>query len=169
MNMAITLGSGIIFTVFLGKMKTKTGVLRILRKGNQWEAYIAKVMSDSGRHHSQRFVRWTDHDGIITDEITQVRIYMAQFANNPVVGMAVHDIKIWRLEERQDEVPYIAGEGDIITFDHKNADILINGESRMDLKQLGASFFKLKPGENQLVVTPDDSFDVKCRYRPTYL
>lgn len=144
------------------------GVLRILRKENYWEAYIAKVMSDSGRHHSQRFVRWTDHDGIVTDEITQVRIYMAQFADKPAARMAVHDIKIWRLEERQDEVPYIADEGDIITFDHKEKLILINGEPRKDLKDFGASYFTLKPGENQLIVMPENSFDVKCRYRERF-
>lgn len=144
------------------------GVLRILRKGNQWEAYIAKVMSDSGRHHSQRFVRWTDHDGIVTDEITQVRIYMAQFADKPAARMAVHDIKIWRLEEKQDEVPYIADEGDIITFDHKEKLILLNGEPRKDLKDFGASYFTLKPGENQLIVMPENSFDVKCRYRERF-
>ena len=82
----------------------------------------------------------------------------------------IEHIKVTKLNKvEEDQTPYIAYPGDLITFDHKNADILINGESRADLKQLGASFFRLKKDENLLVVSPDDSFDVKCRYRPTYL
>ncbi len=68
-----------------------------------------------------------------------------------------------------DQTPYILYQGDKVTFDHKNDDLLINGEPRMDLKNFGGSFFKLNKGENLILVSPEDSFDAKVTYRDKYL
>ena len=144
------------------------GLLRILRVGNYWEAYITKINQSTGRHHTSRWRSWTDTDGVISDEVTQVQIYMAQYENRSPIEMGVHDIKIWRLQREPEKIPYIAYPTDIITFDHKERLILLNGEPRKDLKDFGASYFTLKPGENQLIVMPENSFDVKCRYRERF-
>lgn len=69
----------------------------------------------------------------------------------------------------EDQTPYILYPEDVVIFDHKNDDILVNGEPRNDLKNFGGSFFKLAKGDNQLIVTPEDSFDTKVSYRDKYL
>lgn len=147
------------------------GVLRIGRHGKQWFTYVAQINQSTREHHSRLYRTWNDAAGQFSHlNLAQIQIYFAQMKDYSPASMRVHDLKVYKwnpITER--EIPYIAYPGDIITFDHKNADILINGESRADLKQLGASFFKLKKGENLLVVSPDDSFNVKCKYRPTYL
>lgn len=144
------------------------GILRIGRRGKHWFAYITKVDPDTGKYHSGRYRTWDDLEGVITDPIYQVRVYMAQYDNRQQVSMGLHDIKIWRFNRFENAVPYIAQEGDIITFDHKEKAIFINGEPRKDLKDFGASYFSLKPGKNQLIVYPEESFEVRCKYRERF-
>lgn len=144
------------------------GLLRILRRGNYWEAYITLMDPKTNRHHTSKWVSWVDTDSVIMDQVAQVQIYMAQFANNTPVDMGLHHIDIWKYNKNQVGVPYIAQIGDVITFDHQNGTILLNGEDRMDLKNFGATFFKLKKGKNQLSVIPANSFKVTCKYRERF-
>src|SRR5699024_3200997 len=51
-------------------------------------------------------------------------------------------------EETVDQTPYIIYEGDTITFDHEDDEILINGENREGLKNFGGKFFPLHKGYN---------------------
>ena len=144
------------------------GILRIVRKGTYWEAYISKINPSTGRHHSSRWTSWRDVNGLFLDEITQIQIYFGKFGNYTEIPMSVHDVKVWRYNKKEPhEVPYIADVGDIITFDHRKHDLMINGESRLDIKDFGASFFTLKRGENQLIVHPSDSFKTTLFYRET--
>lgn len=146
------------------------GILRIEKKGNSWQAYIARV-TEGGVHHSRFPSRWVDTEDVFTDKkIAQIQISFLRFKATAIPLYRVHHIKVWKLNDlEQNQIPYIADAGDIITFDHRNADILINGENRKDLKQFGASFFKLKKGINQFVVMPTESFHVKCRFRERFL
>lgn len=153
----------------LGVWNNFYGLLRILRKGNYWEAYICLIDQTTGRHHTERWASWTDMQKTIMDSVAQVQIYMAQFETNPAVDMAVHDIKVWRLNQDEVKVPYIANVGDKITFDMMSKVVLINGEPMKKLKQLGATYFTLNSGNNQLVIMPRDSFRVNVKYRERYL
>ncbi|MGY3718827.1 phage distal tail protein, partial [Sutcliffiella cohnii] len=65
-------------------------------------------------------------------------------------------------------VPYIADLGDIITLNHVDDKILINGEERTDLKAFGGQYFKLAKGRNELIVYPMDSFQTSVRFRERY-
>jgi len=81
----------------------------------------------------------------------------------------INAIKVTELKEvKVDETPYILDVGDVVTFDHKDEDLLINGEPRNDLKNFGGSFFKLQKGYNNVVVTPSDTFDAKVKFRDKY-
>ena len=144
------------------------GMLRFERVGNRWSAYIAKIDQTTGRHHTRRSVIWTDNDEVFTRNVAQVVVHFGQYDSHTTGAMGVYDIKIWKINQGQSyEVPYIAYPEDIITFDHVNKDLLINGESRKDLKDFGATFFTLKKRENQLVVHPS-AFNTTLRYRTRF-
>ena len=146
------------------------GIMMLEKRGNQYTYYTTLVNQSTGRHYHARGSTYYDVTNSLGHTISAIQLHAGQYGNEPPVDLKIHDLKVYKINILSDyQVPYIAEPGDVIIFDHKNADILINGESRADLKQLGASFFKLKTGENRLVVSPDDSFDVKCKYRPTYL
>jgi predicted phage tail component-like protein len=145
------------------------GMLRIGRYDGEWFAYIAKIDPNTGVHSARMYRPWKDRDGQFTKKLAQVMVHFGQMGTYTPATVKLHDIKVFKWNPiTQSEIPYIAREGDVITFDHKEKNILINGESRLDLKDFGARFFKLKSGENILTVYPEQSFNVTCRYRERF-
>ena len=145
--------------------------LRLRRRGNEFEAWIAEKLDPQGIRLTGRHTRTlTDHEGKYQAKLAQVVIYMAGARNFAHFPMYFHHLTVTKLINLADyEVPYIARVGDIITFDHTNeGDILINGEPRNDLKDFGGSFFTLNKGFNQLTVFPFETFNTKLRFRPRY-
>ncbi|MFS8629626.1 MAG: phage tail family protein, partial [Bacillales bacterium] len=134
------------------------GMLRMRRIGQRFEFYVARIghTSEEGHIHHDTFTQiFHDVNNEYQGRLRYVEIHIGKFGDTPSPTLPrINAIEVFeRKEVLEDETPYIIYPGDIVTFDHKNADILINGESRADLKQLGASFFKLKKGENRLVVS----------------
>lgn len=147
-----------------------SGVLRLERDGYKIRPYFALIDS-SGREDwvASSFIYY-DYESKYQTPITQIQVAMRIWPVTERATMRVKDIKFWRYNEPvSNEVPYIAAPGDVITFDHKTKDILINGEDRMDLKDFGANFFRLKKGENKLIVYPDGAFRTTVKYRERYL
>jgi len=147
------------------------GVMRLEREKGVFRASVAMIDTDTGQHHT----RWhsepfEDIQGLYDDLLAGVQIHIGQYgAVQFIEDIAIHRIKVYKINQPgENQIPYIADTGDIITFDHQDKQILINGEARKDLKNFGASYFSLKPGANQLVVLPEESFDVTCKYRERY-
>lgn len=147
------------------------GVLRILRVGRYWEAYIAKVDGNTWTHSSGNFDRWTDDAGISLAPITQVQVHLAVFGPNSPTTQKINNIRITRYNDNiADQVPYFAYPGDIIEIDFKIRKIFLNGEERMDLKgDLGNSYFPLHPGYNQLMLEPAGKFDAVMSWPELFL
>ncbi|MGR6115708.1 distal tail protein Dit [Aeribacillus composti] len=153
-----------------GNWNDFAGHVELSREGNRWRAYFAMVDTSTGRHHTRRIVEWVDTENKFTRNVAQVVVHVGQFGSNEPISCGVYSISIFKINPNQsNKVPYIADVGDIITFDHVTKDILINGESRKDLKDFGARFFELQKGENQFVVLPSNSFAVRVRYRERFL
>ncbi|MGG3821092.1 distal tail protein Dit [Geobacillus thermodenitrificans] len=144
--------------------------LRLRRTGDKYEFYVARVLGD-GTHFEPLTASWTVFEDKFRGRLRYVGVFIDKYGNtasphtNRIDYIRVNAIT----QAAEDQTPYIAYPGDVITFDHQNSDILLNGESRMDLKQFGASFFKLKPGQNQFVVMPDNNFNVKVRFKERFL
>lgn len=150
-----------------GNWNIFSGVLRIEREGNVWRAYIAKVGTD-GRHSSRRSVEWIDSANKYMQRVAKVQVHMAQFASETPVQGGVSYVKVFKINNQPEATPYLANPGDVITFDHKNEEILLNGENAMTFKNFGARFFDLKKGQNELVVHPSNAFNVSMKYRETF-
>ena len=151
-----------------GNWNDFSGHVRIEREGNVWRAYFAKVDS-SGRHHTRRFAEWVDTENKFNRTVAQIVVHHGQYGSHEPVSGGVYSLNVYKInQEQENEVPYIAQPGDIITFDHKEKLLLINGEPRKDLKDFGARYFKLYKGENNLIVHTSDSFNVTCKYRERF-
>lgn len=141
------------------------GILRMSRRGNVWEAYVARIDGD-GNHVGRRYVSWEDRNNQFTRDVASVVAHLGQAGDKSVTTNRIHHLKVFRLNDvSKQETPYIVDEGDIIELDHENKLIRINGEVRKDLKQFGADYFNLKPGENQLLVFPEDTFNTNMSFR----
>ena len=149
------------------------GLVRMRRIGQRFEFYVARLTDgvETPTHFDQFEEVWNDIGNQYQGRLKYVQIHIGKYADSgSALVPRINSIKVYELKNvTQDQTPYIAYPGDVITFDHQNSDILLNGESRMDLKQFGATFFKLKPGRNQFVVMPDNSFNVKVRFKERFL
>ena len=153
-----------------GNWNDFAGHVELSREGNRWRAYFAMVDTSTGRHHTRRTVEWVDTENKFTRQVAQIVVHVGQYGSNEPISCGVYSINIFKINPNQsNKVPYIADVGDIITFDHVTKELLINGENRNDLKDFGATFFKLQKGENIFVVLPSNSFAVRVRYRERFL
>ncbi|MDQ0158801.1 distal tail protein Dit [Alkalibacillus salilacus] len=140
------------------------GILKLTREGTRFVAQILMGNSSQG-YHTRRYVAWYDRSSNYQAPIEQVVIAFSRYGTQSSTDPNVATVKIDKINH-EEGIPYIAGEGDKITFDHEDESILINGEDATDLKDFGASYFKLPPGENELALLSDVEGSVK--YRPTY-
>lgn len=141
------------------------GVLRIERIGNEFRAYVARVVN--GRHTGRLNRTYLDTLGQFQTPVTQVRVYIAKARNYEPFPMFFHGGNVWEvIDLNENQVPYIAHPGDVIEFNHKTGDVYINGESVPF--DFGADFFTLKKGFNSLVVLPEGVFDTEVRFREKF-
>jgi predicted phage tail component-like protein len=144
------------------------GLMKLQRRGNRWWFYFAKIVNGK-RVYVQQQHYIPPVEGIFEDKIAKIQVVFRKWPNTEATRMDIYNLKVWRINSLQDdEIPIIADVGDKITFDHKNEEILINGEDAKSHKDFGASYFTLKKGENQLIVHPSNSFNVSGTYRESY-
>src|SRR5690625_2322850 len=153
---------------YLSTWNDFSGIMRLERVGNQFTAYVAVVEEGTGRN-IRRYTADPYHDtlGDYLAPISQIVVYDAKAKEYVPYSKLMNNIYIGRINQDVG-IPYIAHEGDVITFDHEQSLVLINGEPRKDLKNFGADYFKLQPGVNNLVVAPEETFNTTLRYREAY-
>lgn len=143
-----------------------SGIIRLEREGSEFRAYVAML---DGDRHIRRYTAPVYYDtlGQYQGKVAQVLVYDAKAKDYSTYTKLMNNIYIGKINQDVG-IPYIADAGDIITFDHQENVILINGEPRKDLKDFGGNYFKLAKGENTLVVMPENSFNTKLRFRERY-
>src|SRR5699024_7212065 len=146
------------------------GIIRVTRKGNEFTFYAAHI-SQRGNHIETITKRYVDSGNEYDGKLKYIRIDAAIYGDNPKPNaLSISRIKVSEHNEvLEDQTPYIIYPGDLVTFDHEDDEILINGEPRDDLKNFGGTFFPLHKGTNEILVYPDDTFDTKVRFENKYL
>lgn len=143
--------------------------LRAQRKGKRFNFYI-------GEWKNQKHVRswsesYSDVGNNYQGKLKYITLYVAKYSDRPnPTRLRINSVEVFELARiTEDVTPYVLYPGDKVEFDHVEKNILLNGEVRKDLKDFGASFFTLKKGENMLVVTPENSFRTRVKFRERYL
>ncbi|MEH7223849.1 distal tail protein Dit [Bacillus sp. JJ1566] len=145
------------------------GILRLSRKRARWEAYVAKI-DENGKHHSTRLRSWDDTEGIATAPVTQVQVQLWAHGSTRITSQSVKDIKIFRLNQQAQGIPFIARAGDIVEFNNQNDIIRRNGEDITKEKMFIGNYFALKPGQNVLAAEPADAIEeITVKYHPKFL
>lgn len=139
--------------------------LRATREGDKFSFFI-------GEWQSHRYVRqWSAHHYDIgkkyNGRLKYITLYIASFSDRPTPSrLRINDVEVTELATvQQDQTPYVIYPDDIITFDHVNRDILLNGEARNDLKNFGGTFFEMEKGLNTITISPGDTFDTRISFR----
>lgn len=137
------------------------GVLRLFRSGNRFRPYFAIVEPDGRRNWVSSGYLYTDVAGEYSAPITQIQVAIRKWPTTAEASMKVRDLRVWRLNEPVEGVPYMALAGDKIIIDTKEGVVLLNGEPRNDLKDFFSDFFDLPPGETRLLMEPQEKVSGK--------
>lgn len=145
------------------------GLMVIEKKGNVFSFYTTELDPETGRHYNARGKTYTDYEGVLIQSLAALQIHAGQYGTESPVSLKIRDLNVYKINlPGSNQIPYIANTGDIIEIDHNTDDIRINGESRIDLKDFGASYFPLRKGENKLTFLPFDAFKTEISYRERY-
>ena len=142
--------------------------LRMKREGRTFSFYVGEWQNF--RHINVWDGIFEDVNGDYQGLLKYITLFIGSYQDRPVpLRLRMNSVEVFELIQAvEDRTPYIARAGDLIIFDHREKDLLINGESRKDIKDFGGQYFTLKKGENQLVLMPTDSFIASVRYRETH-
>lgn len=140
---------------------------RAKREGNRYYFYI-------GEWQNQKHITVWDDDYIDVDNEFQgklkfIALFIGSYQDRGTPSrIRMNSVEVFELASiMEDQTPYIARVGDVITFDNVNNEILLNGENYKTEKDFGGTYFTLKKGENELVAHPSDSLAVRVKYRET--
>ncbi len=142
--------------------------LWVRREGQKIKAQIGEIVD--GEFANRINGEFNDVNGLYQTELSAIEVHIGKMSGYKACGRTyIHTVTVEELKDvAVNEAPKIADVGDKITLDHQTDNILINGESRTDLKNFGASYFGLMPGKNSLFVFPEQAFDVTAKWRTPY-
>jgi len=102
--------------------------LRFRREGKRFTVYIAHWRNQ--RHETIWEASYNDVDDRFQGRLKYITLFIGRFQDRVNPNRArINSVEVFELSQSTvDQTPYIIYPGDIITFDHKDDDILINGE-----------------------------------------
>src|SRR5690625_766666 len=142
---------------------------RVRREGQKITFYIAHWRNQ--RHDTIWEASFNDVNNEYQGKLRYITLFIETYQDRVTPNRnRINSVEVFKLSTaEEDQTPYILYPDDIVTFDHKNEDILINGEPRNDLKNFGGSFFTLKKGENIISVTPEESFETSVTFEEKHM
>src|SRR5690625_1448112 len=149
--------------------------LRAKREGDTFSFYIGEWQSY--KHINVWEGTYKDIAEEYLGRLKYVALFIGSYQDRPIPSrLRMNSVELSELTQvTVDQTPYILYPGDKVRFDHKDDDILVNGESIMGVKNhpirkaFGASFFKIKKGYNSIIIYPRDTFDAEAKWSDKYL
>ncbi|KAA0560770.1 hypothetical protein F0342_21655 [Bacillus sp. CH30_1T] len=147
---------------------TFNGMVRMRRVGKRFEFYITRV-SNAGNHVNSQVASYYDSDGSYQGLLKYIQIHIGKYSGTEqAYTPRIDSIRVFQLHETNvDQTPYIANVGDKIVMNHRTRELLLNGE-RVAKGDFGSRPFNLSPGENTLVLLPENGLRGIMKYRPAY-
>ena len=138
---------------------------RMKREGQSFTFYVGEWQGQ--KHVNTWEESFNDINNEFQGKLKFITLFIGSYQDRVTPSrLRMNSVEIFELTTIQDDqTPYIAYPGDVITFDTQSEEMLINGEDAMTEKAFITDFFTLKKGENTLAVLPEDSLEVEMRYR----
>lgn len=139
--------------------------LRAKREGQRFSFYIAHWRNQ--RHETVWNESYFDVNNEFQGRLKYITLFIGSYQDRGTPNrLRINSVEAFELKTiEEDQTPYILNHGDLVTFDHDNDEILVNGEDATSLKQFGGSYFKLRKGANDLIVLPEESFETKVKFK----
>lgn len=149
------------------------GYIELKKKGNVFYSKVVreKYITYSNPKKKVRKESYVFRDTTNRFDLTLAGVipHIAAYSTNPPADRArIRRIIVERINPKSGDVPFSFEQGDSIEIDHQAGLITVNEIDRMDLKDFGANFFKLDPGDNALIIEPIDSISGTIEWRDRY-
>lgn len=147
------------------------GMMTISRKGKWWYFEIGKYNS-KGQLYGRWSSKWYDKYGQYQQKLAAIQLHFAQYGSYDVPEMRVEWVGVYQENYYQPatQVPYVFETGDKLLIDCEKGLILKNGEPFFEgIGDIGSTFFKLKPGVNQIYMAPAISTYGKITFKERWL
>lgn len=131
------------------------GVMKLERIGQEFRVYIANIERGGNYTHFDVYqTSFFDVDNRFQGKVAQVQLHIGKYKDFPTPIHVFQRVRVYKINQTNPyQIPYVAQPGDVIEFDHAKSDIRINGQSRIDLKDFGSTYFPLVKGVNVLHVS----------------
>ncbi|WP_085523847.1 distal tail protein Dit [Tuberibacillus sp. Marseille-P3662] len=145
------------------------GMIHIQRDGKRWIVGIGQI-DENGDHHARHYETWTDYGGEFQSKVAKVEVYIGKYADYTVSDMWHGAVYVYKHNSiSNDQVPYILQPDDEVVIDHRQRKVFVNGKDARNLKYFPSNYFKLKPGQTELGVSPADVAKVDIEYPEAWL
>jgi predicted phage tail component-like protein len=142
------------------------GRLSMQRRGDKISINTQEYDPATGRYYDGLGEEFLDVEGAYQTPVKSVQIHMAQYATYAAADMKVERILVRKINNPQDiHNPYIFRTGDKVIIDNQTKKIFLNGEQRIDLKDLSSNYLEFKKGNTNLNVFPYDVGTYNVKYR----
>lgn len=168
-----TLAAGKMFQKFdgnYGRYKNFSGIVRLRRQGNVWEAYTAKK-DGVGHHYNATTARFVDYQNLFGTKLASVAIHIASYSTYAAAATAkVHKITVKQLNViSSTQTAEIFSAGDVLEIDTEKFMVYKNGAQFMKHLDPSSTFFKLKPGNVALAAMPSSAASVSMTYKTRWV
>ena len=136
------------------------GYLEINRRGNEYTVILGEqtnIKPDRYTVAKQQTFKWTDVYEEYNQRLAGVVFYLATHGKSEGANLLrLRALHVNRYNEKTGDIPAVLNENEIVEIDHGENTILVDGVDRIDLKDFGANFFMLEPGDNILMIEPSN-------------
>jgi predicted phage tail component-like protein len=142
------------------------GKISIERNGPKWKASVGKYNFDKQRYeYVKTNFYWSTEANKMAD-IAQIQVaVMANYSYEPVTYASWDWIRVYKINPLTEETNILFKPGDVLTIDNSRKAVFINGVPRLDVMAWDSEFISLKPGENNLAISPPTGVTVTATYR----
>lgn len=146
------------------------GRVSLERVGDIWTMSAMRYTPERGWHAGvTRQIR--DRDAYALAPVTQIQVNFWQHGTKPTPStMSVSDLKVYQVNDRPEEIPYIGEAGDVFEFNHQEGTITKNGVNIEDKKAFIGDYFELSKGSNMMLAEPAESISrATVRWRDRWI
>lgn len=141
--------------------------LWVRREGNLYTFWVGRW-----RNHKYEWIKratYRDVNGDYNGRLKYITLFIGSYKDRSRPSrMRINSVEVFELKTlTENQTPYIIYKDDIVTFDHNNEEVLINGEMT-DLIHFGNTYWQLMKGYNNLVISPPGAFDATIKFEEKY-
>lgn len=147
--------------------------IRLTRVDNEYQVKAWRVTDWENYNQSDIYnTRFIDAGELYKRPVRQVGFYLSRHTNTLSgyqTDPAIYFLQVSRpAGSKENEIPYVVSAGDVVEVNTQKEVILLNGEPMTQLKDFGSNYFSVESGLVEVLIEPQEVFDVTAEWRDRF-